>query len=89
MARTTTPRGFHDYDSFRDTYGSEVTVRESSNASGPHVWVFCKENPQMVDPSPHLNVEQARRVIAALQAFVDEAPERWGLDSEDGIEDNV
>lgn len=89
--RTKNARGFDRFDEFRDTYGSRVRIVESSSAAGPHVWIFCDENPRDAEPSPHLDVEQARRVIDALQAFVDEAPARWGvhLDAEpDGAADD-
>jgi hypothetical protein len=68
--RVFTIRGFEDFCEFRDRYGSLVTVRESSLATLSCVWIFCKDNPDIPEPSPHLTVEQAQIVIKALQAFV-------------------
>jgi hypothetical protein len=76
-SRSVTSRGFDTYDEFRDSYGAEVTVRQSSAASGPHVWLFITGG-AMVSPdhpndgSAHLTVEQAKRVRDALDAFIKE-----------------
>ena len=40
--RSTTPRGFDTYDHLSDSYGASVTIRQSSAASGPHVWLFIE-----------------------------------------------
>lgn len=73
MARTVTPRGFVTYDEFPDSRGSKITIRESSAASGPHVWIFCE--PAYPEGEPHLTVGQARRVRDALDAFIAEKGE--------------
>ena len=85
MPRTITPRGFANYDEFTDSYGAKVTVRESSAALEPHVWLFiegggtaCKPGTPGIpegrtnDGSAHLTVEQAACVRDALSAFIDE-----------------
>lgn len=78
--RSETPRGFDTYDEFRDSYGAAVTIRQSSAASGPHVWLFI-EGGGTVSPdrpnegSAHLDVEQARRVRDALDTFITERGE--------------
>lgn len=71
--RTTTSRGFAIYDEFVDLYGHKVRVQKSSYAAEPAVWIFAEEGPCEVDPaSPHLTVEQAKRVRDALDAFISE-----------------
>lgn len=67
--RSVTEHGFDTFDEFRDTYGRPVAVRESSAASGPHVWIFGTDL--------HLDIEGAKRVRAALDTFLSEVPERW------------
>lgn len=83
-ARTVTPRGFTVYDEFTDTYGATIKVQQSSSASGPRCWIFASASagerdtmpprtwPAGSDPSPHLDVAQARRVRDALDAFIRE-----------------
>jgi hypothetical protein len=75
--RSVTPRGFDNYDQFTDSYGAEVRVRQSSAASAPHVWLFIAGGRTAGpgapnDGSAHLDVEQARRVRDALDAFIEE-----------------
>jgi hypothetical protein len=72
-ARRTTPRGFTIYDQFTDGYRSEIRVQESSSAEDARVWIFA-EPPNLDDPppAPHLDVEQAKRVRDALDAFIRE-----------------
>ena len=64
-----TERGFAIYTTFHDTYGHRVWVQESSAATEPKVWIFCDG----VDTAPHLNVDQAKMVRAALDRFIAEA----------------
>ncbi|MFD4547313.1 hypothetical protein [Streptomyces sp. NPDC058466] len=61
----------------RTSYGHEVRVQESSAADGPHVWLFIGDSPTMASHDPHLNLEQAIAVHAALGQFIDGVPERW------------
>lgn len=83
-----TPRGFHDYAEFIDTYGIQVTVRESSAATAPHLWIFVKSRdvytdeplaPGMVhsNGSTHLNQEQAKMLRDAIDYWLGEIPDRW------------
>jgi len=67
---TLTPRGFADFCDFRDSYGSRVIVRQSSNAEIDAVWIFAKDNPDMKNPAPHLTVEQATIVRDGLDDFI-------------------
>lgn len=78
----TNARGFYIYDEFKDSYQADVRVVESSSALGPRVWIFCEGlNPtsgDREDRSPHLNKEQATRLMEALQTWINQIPERWG-----------
>lgn len=71
LNRSTTPRGFVIYDNFTDTSGSKVRVQESSLATAQCVWIFAERGEE--DSSPHLDVEQARRVRDALDVFIRES----------------
>lgn len=73
MTTETTDRGFKIYTTFHDTYGTRVQVQESSSAEEPRVWIFCQPHLHLNVPAPHLNVEQARMVIAGLERFIREA----------------
>ena len=66
---TKTNRGFNDYgDSIIDTYGSKITVRQSSAAFVDRVWIFCNnDDPNYKNPSPHLNKAQVEALIKRLQ----------------------
>ena len=79
-------RGWQYYTQIKkDRYCSTVTVKESSIAGRPCVWIFCtNEDPNYKNPPPHLTVAQAKKVIKGLQKFVDEAedPEHWRNDPE-------
>ncbi len=77
--RVVSDRGFIGYDSFKDSYGAEVKIQESSAASGPHCWIFV-EGGGIDDNkgSAHLDEAQARIVRDALDAWLGEIPERWG-----------
>lgn len=83
--RSVTERGFTNYDEFTDSYGAKVTVRESSAASRPHVWVFVEggetaaapgtpgiEAGRANDGSAHLTTAQAIRLRDALDSYIDE-----------------
>ena len=77
-------RGFHGYGKpFRDTYGSEIEVYESSAAEGPHVWLKVDASRWITSPedfavgTAHLNEDQARALVERLQAWLDEIPSRW------------
>jgi len=77
-------RGLHDFALITDTYGRRIRVRTSSSAEGPRVWIFTNDQEgydgifhlgEWHSFSPHLNVEQAERLIDALQRFVKRAKE--------------
>jgi hypothetical protein len=67
-----TQRGFAIYSEFRDVSGCTIRVQESSLATASAVWIFCdSNNPEYKNPSPQLTKPQAKRMIKALQKFVD------------------
>lgn len=77
-----TNRGFRIYSEFKDSYGSTVTVQESSAAMRSCCWVFVKNHKgedalihlgQLQGVSPHLTKPQAKRLANALLKFVAEA----------------
>ena len=67
-----TSRGFGIYSEFKDSYHSQIRVQKSSNAQLDAVWIFCKKADEDKNWAPHLTVAQAKRLIRALQKFVDE-----------------
>lgn len=81
--RETTERGFINYNNFKDTYGSEIVLRESSAVGEQKLWIFCK-NESWDNPSPHINAEQAKLLIKGLERFVRDAesPNNWRNDPE-------
>lgn len=75
-------RGFHSYgEPFRDTYGAELEVYESSSAEGPRVWLRIQgghANDRASDHHvAHLNKRQALALIDRLQTWIDDIPSRW------------
>lgn len=76
----TNDRGFLTYAGgpIATDYGHTITVRESSSAEGPHLWLFIGESEQTEKGSPHLSLAQAITLRAALDQFIESVPERWG-----------
>jgi hypothetical protein len=72
MSGRKTNRGFRIYCDFADSYGNQVRVQESSSAEKYCAWIFCHKGPSsnMDEPSPHLTISQAKRVIRALEKFI-------------------
>jgi hypothetical protein len=69
-----TNRGFRIYSEFKDTYGADVRVQMSSNVL-KRCWIFVKGGMQKEyadknDGSLHLSEAQAKRLITALQKFI-------------------
>lgn len=77
--RPANDRGFLTYAGgpIRTDYGHEITVQESSAADGPHVWLFISDSPQVSGHDPHLTLEQAIAVRAALDQFIEGTAKRW------------
>lgn len=70
MPKDYTLLGFEVYDHFKDTKGHDVRVQRSSSEKEDAVWIFCKRGEEY--DSPHLNIEQAKLMINALQEFIDD-----------------
>jgi hypothetical protein len=68
-------RGFAVYAEFVDLYGKRCTVLRSSIIGKPAVWIQNEIDLCGPDKEPlgnaHLDKRMARRVIKALQQFVD------------------
>lgn len=86
-----TPRTvFALYGEVVDDRNTKIRVQESSAVGRPHVYLFSEYDPVSYPAgkgAPHLSVEQAEKLIHALQRFVDHAKslENWRND-EDYIE---
>lgn len=68
-----TARGFATYTEFKDSNGDNIAIRRSSAMGKRHVWIFPEAKIHMGEAisGAHLTVPMAKRVIKALQAFVD------------------
>lgn len=69
-----TQRGFGIYTQFKDLYGKDVRVQASSLASKRAVWIFPEVETACTGEhiaGAHLSVALAKRIINALQRFVD------------------
>jgi hypothetical protein len=64
-ARSVTRRGFINYDEFTDSYGSNITVRQSSSAAGPRVWIFAEHDPA----DRYLSAAERQLIAGAAAAF--------------------
>jgi hypothetical protein len=88
-----TDRGFFDFANFTDGYGNEVLVRESSAASGPHLWIYIQGECHLDEPprpfvgipggiakgsgSTHMNMKQVEILRDALSEYIEFVKERW------------
>jgi hypothetical protein len=72
-------RGFLTYGGreIPTDYGHTIRVQESSSAEGPKVWLFISDSPVVEGHNPHLTLEQAIAVHAALGQFVEGVAARW------------
>ena len=76
---TRTPRGFGVYgDPIVTGYGEQVRVYESSAAESPHMWLDVTDSEGR--SAAHLNEEQARELIGALQAWIDDVAAQRAVD---------
>ena len=75
-----TQRGFRNYADAKDSYGINYVIRESSAAMKRCVWIFTHDPKHYfkddvtgydIVPALHLTEAQAKRVIKALQKFID------------------
>lgn len=73
MKTKRTSRGFRIYAQFKDLYGCDVRVQASSLATKRAVWIFPEVKQANTGEwlaGAHLSVVQAKRIIKALQRFV-------------------
>ena len=68
-----TERGFAIYADFNDEYGKNIRIQASSLATKRCVWIQNEVTEYMgaTFANAHLTVPMARRVIKALQQFID------------------
>jgi hypothetical protein len=68
-----TSRGFAIYCDFQDYYGKNICVVESSLATKRCIWIQNEVCTHMGEAlgNAHLTVSMAKRVIKALQKFVE------------------
>ena len=77
--RKLSPRGFAIYLEMQHSYRGKVTLKESSNASYPAVWLNIDNSqaPGFNLPSSagsaHLTIEQVRELRDALNEFLSES----------------
>lgn len=57
-------RGFHGYR-FRDCYGGDCSIQDSSNAGEPRIWLGQGDNRML------LNQEMVKQLLPLLQHFAD------------------
>ncbi|MCJ8223659.1 hypothetical protein [Bacillus paralicheniformis] len=72
MAKKFNENGFRVYDEFKDVNGTQVRIEKSTLATEECVSIFGDTPLSDHHFPPHLNVETAKRVIKALQEFVEE-----------------
>lgn len=73
-----TNRGFMHMPYIPSTYGGTINVYESSNASGPHLWVKIECPVDLNDPYgavqesvAHLTLNDAKRLAEHLNVLID------------------
>jgi hypothetical protein len=80
-----TNRGFMIFGRLKDINGSDVRVQESSLADDYCCFVFTS-NKHMENFGPHINVAQAKKLVEALNDFIESKEWRWGESSDEDIE---
>ena len=70
----TDERGFNIYDELEDTYGARIKIKHSSTWGMGHGWIFV-EGGSITDNkgSIHMDIDIAKKIIAALKIYVKEA----------------
>jgi hypothetical protein len=78
-----TDRGFGTTSGFKSTYYGDITVRESSNAMGPFLWIFAEKNPISDEPAPHLqfSLEEAKMLRYDLDKMIAHLKTTWENES--------
>lgn len=77
LTKTTSGRGLDSLPSIPSEYGGEVTVYESSAASGPHIWLKAEAPVNLNEPNGathtaamHLTAENAWKLAEQLMHLV-------------------
>jgi hypothetical protein len=78
MEKQRTARGFRIYDNTIQARNGTLRVQESSLAfEGAHVWLFYDDNDKRHKgkdyPAPQINVAAAKKLVSALQSFIEGA----------------
>lgn len=83
-----TERGFGTTAGFQTKYYGEVTVRESSNAMGPYLWIFGEKDPLHPDRKSEgsaialqLSLEEAKMLRYDLDKMIAHLKETWREES--------
>lgn len=68
-----TSRGFKVYAQFKDFNGDDVRIQRSSSVGRRLVWIFPEITLHLGEytSGAHLTAEMAKRVIKALQKFIE------------------
>jgi len=84
-----TNRGFGTTSGFKTKRYGEVTVRESSNAMGPHLWIFGEKDPlnskrkeEGSAIAMELTLEEAKMLRYDLDKMIGHLKESWGPEHE-------
>src|SRR3990167_812542 len=67
---TFSDRGFAQYAHFKDTYGFDVKVAESSAATEECVWIFIDSKATNSHAAAHLNFSQAKAIRDSLNDWI-------------------
>jgi len=63
------------YTEFKDTNGCVIRIQKSYISTSHCAWIFTHDpklpNGEIDECSPHINVQHAKRLIVALQKFID------------------
>lgn len=77
LASTTSERGFDHFAPISSSYGGQIDTSESSNASGPHIWLLAtapvdlnRPNGPTLEAPMHLTAENAWRLAEQLMTLV-------------------
>jgi hypothetical protein len=74
----TTNRGFYKANSIQTNYHGQVTVKESSNAMAPHIWIFTEKSPYSQDkPDTQYSIEEAKQLHTKLGEMIEILEDRW------------
>lgn len=83
-----TNRDFGTTAGFKSKYYGNIIVRESSNAMGPHLWIFAEKTPIETDEPPaiQLTLEEAKMLRYDLDKMIGHLKETWGEENGEEVE---